>query len=266
MINLHERLSEFSYGYGVTREVEKLLASVGLRSTPFLPSLVHEEALGFDVGFKDRGRVVVLQFKLGEELRRFHRSDPSQSIPFLSRPFWRFQVDTGAHQFQRLMEFEDADADVYYIAPRLSHWATYDLAFQNGEILENSLLLKPSEILRAIRAQSGTVGVHRIVYDRTRRYVCSDPVELHEQTPTEAAREIADRVRRPHISLEGQISRLFERPRPETGPGAHATERQRRLFARARRPVDAMAAIVGLEAWSQGAQVFFVTERTEVTT
>jgi hypothetical protein len=120
------------------------------------------------------------------------------------------------------MEFEDADADVYYIAPRLSHWATYDRAFQDGEVLENSLLLKPSEVLRGIQAQGGTIGVHRIVYDRSYRYVCSEPVELREQRPREAAREIADRVRRHHISLEGQIGRLFERPRPETGPGALA--------------------------------------------
>jgi uncharacterized protein Ymh len=42
MIDLHERLSEFSYGYGVTREVEALLMSVGLHATPFLPSLLHE--------------------------------------------------------------------------------------------------------------------------------------------------------------------------------------------------------------------------------
>ena len=31
MIDLHERLSEFSFGYGVSREVEGLLASVGLQ-------------------------------------------------------------------------------------------------------------------------------------------------------------------------------------------------------------------------------------------
>jgi hypothetical protein len=94
MIDLHERLSEFSFGYGVTREVEGQLASIGLRPTPFLPSLLHEGELGFDVKFEAPGRVVILQFKLGEELRRFHRAEPSQSIPLLERPFWRYRVDT----------------------------------------------------------------------------------------------------------------------------------------------------------------------------
>ena len=52
MINLHEKLSEFSYGYGVTREVENLLSRAGCHVTPFLPSLVHEAELGFDVSFR----------------------------------------------------------------------------------------------------------------------------------------------------------------------------------------------------------------------
>lgn len=262
MINLHERLSEFSYGYGVTREVQDLLAGIGLHATPFLPSLLHEEALGFDVGFQDAGRVVVLQFKLGEELRRFHRTSPSQSIPPLARPFWRFRVDTAAHQFQRLVEFENADADVYYIAPRFSHWTAYERAFQDGHVLDNSLLLKPSEIVRGVQAQSGPSSVHRIVYDRSRRYVCSEPVELREEEPDDLAGAIRERLQGAAETLEVQIERLFERPRPDTGPGGLAAPRRERLFARAKRPVDAMAAIIGLEAWSQGAQMIFVTQDT----
>ena len=55
MINLHERLSEFSFGFGVTREVQSLLEGIGLRPTPFMPNLLHEEELGFVVGFKTGG-------------------------------------------------------------------------------------------------------------------------------------------------------------------------------------------------------------------
>ncbi len=87
MIDLRERLSEFSYGYGITREVEVLLANVGLATTPFLPSLLHEASLGFDVAFSKPGAVMLLQFKLGKELRRFHRHLPTQPIPPLERPF-----------------------------------------------------------------------------------------------------------------------------------------------------------------------------------
>lgn len=260
MINLHERLSEFSYGFGVTREVQSLLEGIGLRPTPFMPNLLHEEELGFDVGFKDRGRVVVLQFKLGHELRRFHRATPSQSVPELEHPFWRFMVDTSGHQFQRLAEFEASDADTYYVAPKFSDWKVYDSAFQDGQVLEKSLLLKPSEISRGVQAQGGSAGTHRIVYDGLNRYVCSEPTALHESRPGEVATEIATKIRQSKTTLEQQIGRLFERARPQAGPGALARSRQDQIFARSKDRTHGMAAIVGLEAWSQGAQLLFVTD------
>lgn len=180
MISLHERLSEFSYGYGVTRETTTLLTSIGLLVTPFLPSLLHEAELGFDVGFQERGYILVLQFKLGNELRRFHRANKSLSIPLLERPFWRYRVDTTEAQFQRLLQFETSGADTYYVAPRFSSWGSYCTAFHDDQILENSLLLRPREIQRGITAKGGSPGVHSVVYDRLRRYVCSEPTQLEE--------------------------------------------------------------------------------------
>jgi hypothetical protein len=259
MIDLHERLSEFSFGYGVTREVEGLLASVGLHPTPFLPSLLHEGEVGFDVKFEDPGRVVVLQFKLGEELGRFHRATPSQSIPFLARPFWRYRIDTTGHQFQLLVDYESRHSDVYYVAPRFSTWQAYERAFQDRTVLENSLMLKPSEISRGITAQAGLPGIHRVVYDRVTRYVCSDPVELQEQRPLELANEIARKIRATETSLHHQIEHLVSRSVTSDGPGRIDPIRRERLYERAKRPIDAMAAIVGIEAWSQGAQVLFVS-------
>jgi hypothetical protein len=260
MIDLHERLSEFSFGYGVSREVEELLASVGLHPTPFLPSLLHEGELGFDVKFEDRGRVVVLQFKLGEELGRFHRVTPAQSIPLLERPFWRYRIDTTGHQFRLLVDFESREADVYYVAPRFSTWQAYEIAFQERNVLDQSLMLKPSEISRGISAQGGVPGVHRIAYDRLRRYVCSEPTELNEQRPEVIAAEIAAKVRSSETSLEDQIKRLVSRPVADDGPGTIDPVRRHGLYERAKRPVDAMAAIVGIEVWSLGAQVLFVNE------
>lgn len=69
-VELHERLSEFSYGYGVTRETEKYLRSVELRTTPFLPNLIHEASIGCDVAFQKPGAPLFLQFKLGQQLAR----------------------------------------------------------------------------------------------------------------------------------------------------------------------------------------------------
>jgi hypothetical protein len=260
MIDLHERLSEFSYGYGVTREVEALLASVGLHITPFLPSLVHEASLGFDVAFNSPGTVVMLQFKLGDELRRFHRTSPTQSIPALDHPFWRFSVDASAPQFQRLAAFEQAKAQVYYVAPRFSSWAAYDSAFQKGEVLEHSLLLKPSEITRGM---GGGAGVHRIVYDRSRRYVCSEPIAIEEETSDSLLENVARGARDPHHPLAERIATLLEREAANEVGGRLSNARRRELRERAKRPIDADAAIVGLEAWTQGTQVLFVTSSPE---
>lgn len=177
MIDLHERLSEFSYGYGVTREVEKLLADTGIHSVPFLPSLVQEKQLGFDVAFAKPGVPLLIQFKLGQSLRRFVRTDTSYPAPVLDRPFWRFAVDTREPngQFETLLAAEAYGAEVYYAAPRFSDWPRYAAAFEAGQVLDGSLLITPSEIRAALDTQGAADGPHRIVYDNNRVHVCASP-------------------------------------------------------------------------------------------
>ncbi|MBB3571139.1 hypothetical protein [Rhizobium sp. BK491] len=259
MIDLHERLSEYSYGFGATREALSLLEAIGLTPTPFLPNLLHEEELGFDVGFQDRGRVVVLQFKLGHELKRFHRKTPSQAIPPLAHPFWRFNIDTTAHQFQRLKEFEDDGADTHYVAPKFSSWQDFDGAFQAGAILERSLLQKPSEISAALSAQGGNAGQHRVVYDNNAQFVCSEPTSLPTRTAKDLGLEVETSVRQSPVSLEANLIHLFERQRPSAGPGPFSAARRDQIIGRFRDPIRGIAAAVGLEAWTQGGQAIFVT-------
>lgn len=255
MINLHERLSEFSYGYGVTREVDRLLAGRNLRATPFLPSLLHEAELGFDVAFAGPGQVVMLQFKLGQELSRFRRLDSADPIPALAKPFWRYQIDMAGHQFLRLAEYEAEGAEVFYVAPRFSSWSAYDLAFHSNQVLQRSLLLRPSEIASGA---GGTSGQHRIVYDQVRSYVCSKPRAVGEVRPEELVDRIDAQARSPQRSLTAQLERLATGERARETPQL-SRPRQRDIRARARTPVDGLAAIIGTEAWLQGAQVLFVT-------
>ncbi|WP_336743851.1 hypothetical protein [Aureimonas altamirensis] len=260
MIDLQERLSEFSYGFGATRETLVLMNSVGLSPTPFLPNLLHEKDIGFDVGFKDKGSIVILQFKLGHLLARFKRSSPSQSIPALDRPFWRFNIDTAAHQFLRLAEFEAAGAEVYYVAPKLSTWKQFEHAFQAAKVLERSVLIKPSEIAAGVSSHGHSAGPHRIVYDQTRKYVCSEPSKLPGHRPEEFVAEVAAKVRESGTSLEHSIEMLYERARDDRVTGALVDTRELLIFERAKDRVSGMAAVIGLEAWSQGAQVLFVTD------
>lgn len=52
--------------------------------------------------------------------------------------------------------------NVYYVATRFSTWQAYEKAFQEKNVLEQSLLLKPSEVMRGVSAQGSVPGIHRI--------------------------------------------------------------------------------------------------------
>lgn len=257
MIELHDHLSEFSYGYGVTRETEQLLATAGLVATPFQPNLVQEAEVGFDVAFQAPGVLLMLQFKLGQELRVFRRSYPSQPKPLLERPFWRFGIDMDGHQFQRLLASEQAGAMVYYAAPRFSNWLRFDQHYQAGEILEHSLLAKPSELATAV---GGASGRHRVLYDRARRHILSEPRPFHEVLPETLVKDVAVAARDPGFSiidrlqkLDLHLSELGRRTivgrRFETLPGGKIATFEQRLAAR-----------VAFETFASGTQLLIVRD------
>jgi hypothetical protein len=117
-------------------------------------------------------------------------------------------------------------------------------------------MLTPSEIQRGL---GGGSGVHRIVYDRSRRYVCSEPVPLQEETRASLVEKIAHSARDEEHSLETRIRRILNRESHDQTSTRLSQRRRAEIVARARRPIDADTAIIGLEAWSQGAQMLFVT-------
>jgi hypothetical protein len=290
-LDLHDRLSEFSYGYGVTREVELQLASVGLRPIPFLPNLLHEAVLGFDVRFDRPGAALLLQFKLGEALQRFRRNDTSKPPPPLEKPFWRFSIDTAEQdgQFDLLLKAEQARAEVYYVAPRFTSWDTYVSEFQSERVLYESLLLRPSEIEAKLARQGAPDGWHRIVYDQSSVFVCSEPTQLDEQDAEDVARairmKIDERMERTDVALkevQTGLDHIREIRRPARSedetpdfPGSFALaaelspsreqiaegrlQRLEALRSKAASEGDAMFAAVGLEMWAIGAQLIAVT-------
>jgi hypothetical protein len=268
------------------------MRSVGLHTTPFLPSLLHEAKLGFDVAFDRPGLPLLLQFKLGEALQRFR--DPDNSAPpTLSRPFWRFRVDTAEPngQFDLLLKAEQAGAEVYYVAPRLTGWDRYVSAFEQNRVLRSSLLMKPSEIDTQLDAGKEPDGLHRIVYDRSKAFVFSHARELAEvkarDLATKIRGEIERRSRRMDIALQEaheaidrqRMIRVREDNRDEgaeetyvkrvpntaelaTDPQRVVAERSRRFSefrGRAVTEADARFAVIGLEAWAAGAQLVAVT-------
>lgn len=296
MIELHERLSEFSYGYGVTREVEQLLAGLGIRTVPFLPSLLQEKQIGFDAGFDKAGVPLMLQFKLGQSLSRFVRSDKTQPVPYLARPFFRFAIDTAEEdgQFETLLKAETDGAEVYYVAPRFADWPHYVQLYEEEGVLENSVLVTPGEVRAALDAKATPDGRHRIVYDGARVHVCSKPVRIEEIRPQMLAERVALRARDKQATLGERMVRVFaglenraaiRRKRPDTprqtdlrGVYLEAelpeldrrrspalTHRQRafrlaRLRERSKSDTDALAAALGLELWGLGIQLLLATD------
>ncbi|KKW90175.1 hypothetical protein [Sphingobium chungbukense] len=289
MIELHERLSEFSYGYGVTREVERFLEAAGLAAVPFMPSLIHEKEIGFDVGFNRRGAPLLLQFKLGQSLTRFRRSNPGDTIPYLDRPFWRFNVDTAEPegQFETLLKAEQDGAEVYYVAPKFSDWPDYSEAFEDGEVLNRSALMRPSEIREALIAEGEPDGPHRIVYDKARVYVCSRPSRIFGVGLDEAIEQFAEKIRSSDRTLEDVLDDVLEgfeyrdevrrfdhqvevkkdlrdhRVPGRASPETIRTDRKRRLekfMARSKTEEDAIAAAVGTEFWMLGIQMIMAVE------
>jgi len=291
-LDLRQRLSEFSYGYGVTREVQTCLETVGLRTVPFLPSLIHEAEIGCDVHFGKPGIPLLLQFKLGHELKQYRRSDLSKPAPKLNRPFWRFEVDTSEEdgQYDLLLKAEQGGAEVYYIAPRFADWDDYAAAFQDTEVLERSLLMKPSEIDRKLRAEAEPDGLHKIVYDKARVYVCSEPRRVDETRAEQFATSLRTKLQGREEPISHSIRRVFEnfgarrdirresreQPKPSEGQSLSSfqtesigrtaeqifRERRQRLDSIRRRSKtenDAIFSAVGVETWAAGSQLIAVT-------
>ena len=262
MFALNERLSEYAYGFGATTEALGLLRSVGTHAVPFLPNLIHENEVGFDVSFSAPGTMVMLQFKLGHQLGRFVRKPATQTPPDVARPFWRFEVNVDHQQFIRLRSWETLGAEVYYVAPRFADWQAYERHFLRGTILEHSLLMTPDDIHNGA---SGAPGKHRIVYDRTSRFVCSEA----RQAPERPIRDVVEKIRERRESgpsLGDVLSRMKEqatdapRRRPTRATLTVREEASGRLRARARSAIEGEAAVFAAEAWAEGVQVMFVGE------
>lgn len=257
MIHLHERFSEYSYGYGATREAQDLLKRIGLTPTPFLPSLIHEASLGFDVAFNEPGHVLLLQFKLGDQLSRFRRTKLCGKTPQLSRPFWRFTVDTSHHQFVNLYDLETLGAETYYVAPRFADWGQYEQAFCSKTVLDSSLLIRPSEIHSAVAGSHA--GAHRVVYDQTRCYVCSEPSEAQIYNATAVAEQLANTIRRDQTPLAVRIEALVRRAEAAERPRNRQSALLDHIRDRFEDPTTRMAVEVGFNAWIAGGQLLFVT-------
>lgn len=258
MIDLHERLSEFTYGYAVTKEFEKRLTQKGLKAVPYLPSLKQEKKVGFDVGYKDKGQIFMLQFKLGQELTRLHVKPPPSPRPKLNRPFFRFTVDTKDDQFMRLLGHESKGATVFYIAPEFRTWEDFSAAYHARTVINSSVMIRPSEIQAGLNSTKQKAGIHKVVYDDQKaRHVFSERADLPYNSADAVVDVVAEASRASNENFGQQLQRLFDDQSFVNG-----LERTRRdtLMRQMNQRADAVLETLGAEAMGQGSQLIFVKQ------
>ena len=259
MIDLHEVLSEFSFGYGVTRELEDRFLNAGLRATPFFPNLRHEADLGFDMSLRLPGKVIMLQFKLGKSIDRFRRSSMCSLAPPLSRPFFRVIIDTSSRQYRNLRQLEDSQRTVYYISPKFNSWRSYEKFYLKEEVLNHSLTFKPSKLDNA-RHQSD--GRHWVLFDQEFRYVCTEPQPFDEVNWEDEVKKISKEIKEAELpTLDEQLQSILDNEE-----GTNALLRMPAIHP----PLQDVESLSGLrsivsivQAASIGISMLFVTENIE---
>ncbi|MEN3792177.1 hypothetical protein [Fulvimarina sp. MAC3] len=281
--DLHQSLSEFSYGYGVTREIEDLLGGMGFRTIPYLPNLVHEGKQGFDAGFDRPGKALLIQFKLGHELKQFRRARGYGGKPAnVGSPYYRFDVDISADegQFGLLSKAQRDGAEVYYIAPVFKNWIEYSNAFLDEKILENSIIVMPNEILAAassIAAEKNYESKHRVLYDSDGNWgICSEPVEMPHRSIREFITErfqpnfdktISEQISEIYRGLDDQLKSEFRSSVPERdeekklreASASKRSENYSRMRSLGYSEIESQFLTLGFEAWIKGAQLLTVT-------
>lgn len=158
-------LSEFTYGFGLSRELYNTLQQHGI-TAPIFPSLQLELALPSDLSFSIRGVPVFLQFKLSEALTtgraRYWSHYRQLYYQFRLYPFRR------SPQHNRLVSLSKSFPLVFYCAPLFHTYMEFSNYFGAGTIWLNTKWIY-LDGLKTIRGYAK----HSITYSR------SDPPWQH---------------------------------------------------------------------------------------
>lgn len=149
---MRPRISEFSYGFALTRElIATKWNGLELTAAPFLPSLVQEgRSGGFDVALTSVKLLVFLQFKVSHLLTRSTAKGVSNGV--LTVPYYRFDLHAPrvSDQHKLLQELERSGAGVprivRYVAPAFFTEGEFDHLYLANGVSERSLFVSPSDV------------------------------------------------------------------------------------------------------------------------
>ncbi len=204
-VELHERLSEFSYGYGVTREVEWVAATAGAIGDAVLAKFATRGEPGIRCGLRPAGNTTSTSVQAWPSHASLCAGSPSGSSANHSGDTVSTRLNRTA-SLSFLLKAEQDGADVFYLAPKFHDWEIYLEAFEQRRILRTSLIVSPGEIRRTLDAHGVPDGDHKIVYDERRTYLCSEPLELASVRASDLAGKLRARVE----SREAPIAEVLE--------------------------------------------------------
>ena len=193
---LRPLFSEFSYGFGISREIQ-LLAERYTTAYPIFPSLLNEK--GWDVKFRFRGFSLFLQFKRSEYMNRTN----AREWAYFNQPYYRFPVYSfqESPQHNCLVDLASKQQNVYYCAPLFHADRDFNRFYMTKRILERSVWVSTQDLPHVRGRQH-----HRISYISTHGIFQSERKELHIVSAEKQVNELLHNFVRQMAGPSMQIS------------------------------------------------------------
>ena len=167
-------LSEYGYGFGLTRELSTMVGA-GLSAVPIFPNLVEEGRVGggYDVNLAGPGFPLFLQFKLSQEVER-RPTWLGMSRTSLNMPHYRFQIRARkkSRQHDLLLELDNGKNHVFYVAPRFDTDEEFSEAYLKSKLLDDSIFVRPRDIVII------DDDAHRVHFDGKKAVISHGPREI----------------------------------------------------------------------------------------
>ena len=163
-------ISEFSYGFALTRELIALTDT--LKAAPVFPSLIAEgkKGGGYDVNLDIPGCPLFIQFKRSECMVR--RTARETKPPMnLRTPFYRMKITERSRsaQHEMLLDLDAGPNEVYYAAPLFHTVEELNKAYLANSVSTQTCYVRPGKIGKL------DGEAHHVSFDQKRFWICSNP-------------------------------------------------------------------------------------------
>jgi len=256
------QFSEFSYGYCLT---EDLVVGQGmpLVAAPVFPSLIEEgqPGFGYDVRFDRPGTPLFLQFKLVHQMVRSNANEARRGD--FQVPFYRMHLRSReiSDQHQSLIDLEEADNDVFYVAPGFHTTIALNTNYTQRQVWNRSFKIRPTLI-----GPFSDDELHHVSFQQPngnwRRYSEESTKEGRAAQTEEIVQELERRIdKRGERSLREQISDLDASLQRIVNARNIRRKERERIDVDTIGHVDALRRVSYVSRQFFDCQLFFVTRR-----